>query len=84
MNYVSVCKNVIQANNKRRWENPEPAIRVSRTPSGRVTQRAHRLAIVDHEGRTVARVISTTDGRPVTKAGAKVVIITDYETEVLE
>jgi hypothetical protein len=39
MNYVSVCKNVISSHNKKNWENPDPAIRVSKTPSGKVTKR---------------------------------------------
>lgn len=82
-NYVSVCKNVIGSNNKRDWKDPEPAIRVSRTPSGKVTQRAHTLVINDKHGEEVARVVSSTDGKPVIKCGAKVGIITQYETEVL-
>lgn len=81
-NYVSVCKNVIYSNNKKGWVNPQPAIRVSRTPSGKVTQRAHTLLIKDKEGNVVARIVSSTDGKPVIKCGAKVAIITEYETEV--
>lgn len=84
MNFISVCKNVIQQNNKREWVNPFPAIRVCKTPSGKATQRAHTLAIKDKNGDIVAKVISSQDGKPVIKAGAKVVIITEYETEVLE
>jgi hypothetical protein len=83
-NYISVCKNVIGSNNKKQWKNPEPSIRVSRAPSGKVTNRAHRLAIKDRDGRTVAEVISTEDGKPVIKCGAKVAIITQYETEVIK
>lgn len=81
-NYVSVCKNVIAANNKRNWKEPDPAIRVSNTPSGKVTKRAHTLLIKDKDGNVVARIISTTDGNPVIKCGAKVAIITEYETEI--
>lgn len=84
MNYISVCKNVIASNNKRSWNNPDPAIRVSKTKYGKVTKRAHTLLIKDKHGDIVARVISTQDGTPVIKCGAKVAIITEYETEVLE
>lgn len=83
-NYISVCKNVIASNNKRNWENPDPAIRVSNTPSGKVTKRAHTLAIKDANGNIVARIVSTQDGSAVIKCGAKVAIITEYETEILE
>jgi hypothetical protein len=83
-NFVSVCKNVIASNNKRGWVDPSPAIRVSRTPSGKVTARAHTIAIHDAEGNVVARVVSTVDGKPVVKCGAKVAIITEYEASVEE
>lgn len=83
MNYISVCKNVIASNNKRKWEDPAPAIRVSRTPSGKVIDRAHIIAIKDRNGEVVARIVSTMDGEPVIKCGAKVAIITEYETEVI-
>lgn len=82
--YVSVCKQVIGRNNKRDWVDPDPAIRVGRAPSGAATKRAHKLAIKDAEGNTVATVLSSTDGKPVIKAGAKVVIVTEYPTEILE
>lgn len=81
--YISVCKNVIAANNKNNWQDPSPAIRVSKTPSGRVMQRAHTLAIKDKEGNVVAKIVSSTDGKPVISCGAKVAIITDYETEII-
>lgn len=84
MPYVSVCKNVIAINNKRGWVDPSPAIRVSNTPSGKVTQRAHTVAIMDAEGNVVARIVSTTDGNPVIKCGAKVAIITEYPTEIVK
>lgn len=83
-NFISVCKNVIGSNNKKDWKDPDPAIRVSRTPAGKVTNRAHTLAIKDKAGNVVARVVSTTDGKPVIKCGAKVAIITEYETEVID
>lgn len=79
-NYVSVCKNVIMSNNKKGWIDPEPTIRVSRTPSGKVTNRAHEIGIVDGEGNIVARMLATKDGNPVIKCGAKVALITEYET----
>lgn len=81
---ISVCKQVIAKNNKRDWTDPDPAIRVSATRSGKVRQRAHRLAIKDADGNTVAEVISSTDGKPVISCGAKVAISTVYETEILE
>ncbi len=84
MSYISVCKQVIGQNNKKDWIDPKPAIRVSNTPSGKVTQRAHELAIKDKDGNVVAKVVSTTDGKPVIKCGAKVAIITEYETEILK
>lgn len=84
MNYISVCKNVIAANNKKGWQNADPAIRVSNTPSGKVTKRAHTLAIKDAEGNTVAQIVSSQDGEPVIKCGAKVAIITQYPTEIVE
>ena len=83
-NFVSVCKNVIASNNKRDWVDPDPAIRVSNTASGKVVKRAHTLAIKDQHGNIVARIISSTDGNPVIKCGAKVAIVTDYDTEVLD
>ena len=83
-NFISVCKNVIASNNKRGWENPSPAIRVSNSKSGKASKRGHILAIKDSSGEEVARIISTTDGNPVIKCGAKVAIITKYETEILQ
>lgn len=84
MRFISVCKNVIASNNKRGWEDPSPAVRVANTPSGKVTSRAHTLAIKDSFGNIVARVISSQDGRPVISCGAKVAIVAEYDTEVLE
>lgn len=83
-NFISVCKNVIAGNNKRNWVDPKPAIRVSKTKSGPASNRAHTLAIKDGEGNIVARIISSQDGKPVLNCGAKVAIITKYETEVIE
>ena len=80
--YVSVCKNVIASNNKKNWEDPQPAVRVSKTPSGKVQQRAHVLNILDKDGNVVAEVVSSTDGKPVISCGAKVAIITKYDTEI--
>lgn len=84
MDYISVCRNVIASNNKRDWSNPDPAIRVSNTPSGKAVKRAHRLAIKDRDGNIVATVLSSTDGNPVLKCGAKVAIVANHETEILE
>ncbi|MBD99741.1 MAG: hypothetical protein CMO34_07855 [Verrucomicrobia bacterium] len=84
MSYISVCKNVIASNNKRGWVDPNPAIRVSKTKAGKVTHRAHALAIKDKQGNVVATIVSTQDGEPVVKCGAKVTIITEYEPEIVE
>lgn len=84
MNFISVCKNIIGSNNKLGWLKPKPAIRVSRTKSGKVIHRAHKLAIKDAAGNTVATIVSTQNGKPVISCGAKVAIITEYETEVLD
>ena len=84
MSYVSVCKNVIAANNKAGWKDPQPTIRVSRTPSGKVTMREHGVGIVDREGNVVARLVATQDGRPVIKCGAKVALVTDYDVVPLD
>jgi hypothetical protein len=83
-NFVSVCKNVIASNNKRAWVDPDPAIRVSVSAGGAAKKRAHTLAIKDAAGNIVARIVSTRDGEPVLKCGAKVAIMTEYETEVLD
>ena len=83
MNYISICKNVIYSNNKQKWVDPKPAIRVSNTPSGKVQKRAHTLAIKDKNGEIVARVVSSQDGKPVISCGAKVAIITEFDTEII-
>ena len=82
--FISVCKQVIQQNNKRGWVDPKPAIRVGRTSAGQATKRAHSLAIKDAQGNTVATILSSTDGKPVLKCGAKVAIVAEYGTEVVE
>lgn len=48
------------------------------------SKRAHTLAIKDAKGNTVARIISSTDGNPVIRCGAKVAIVTEYETEIID
>lgn len=83
MSHISVCKNVIAANNKAGWKNPKPAVRVSNTRSGKVTDRGHVVAIKDKAGNIVARIVSSQDGTPVIKCGAKVGIITEYPVEVI-
>lgn len=85
MNYVCVCKNSIQANNKKKWEGElEPTIRVSRTPSGKVTCRSNRVGIVDSLGNVVATLESSSDGKPLISAGAKVALITEFDIINLE
>jgi hypothetical protein len=78
MSYVSVCKNVIASNNKKGWKDPEPTIRVSNTPSGKVVDRAHGIEILDENGNVVAEMLATQDGTPVISCGAKVALITKY------
>ena len=84
MNIISVCKNVIASNNKAKWLNPLPAIRVARSKAGKVTARAHKIGIVDKNGEIVATMISTTDGKPVVKCGAKVALVTEFDIVVLD
>jgi hypothetical protein len=84
MAHISVCKNVIAANNKRKWVEPQPAIRVSKTKSGKVTDRAFTIGIPDKDGNIVARIITTKDGTPVIKCGAKVGIVTEYPIIVID
>lgn len=83
-NFITVCRNVIAANNKRDWVNPSPSIRVSNSKTGKATKRGHKISIKDDQGNEVARIVSTTDGKPVLKCGAKVAIITEHEVEILE
>ena len=84
MSMVSVCKHVIAQNNKRKWIDPSPTIRISNTRAGKVTGRAHEISIVDKNGDEVARMIATTDGNPVIKCGAKVALVTEYDVVVLK
>lgn len=84
MHMASVCKNVIAQNNKNQWQEPKPAIRLSNTPSGKVQGRGHTVAIKDKDGNTVARIISTQDGKPVIKCGAKVAIVAEHPMEVVD
>lgn len=79
MSYISVCKNVIVANNKRGWQDPEPAIRVSITKSGKAVDRSFHLGILDKNGALVAEVQTTRDGKPILKCGAKVAIEAHYD-----
>jgi hypothetical protein len=79
MNVLTVCKNVIAGNNKRNWVDPQPAVRIAKNKSGSAIDRAHSVAIVDKNGDIVARIMSTRDGNPVVKCGAKVAIITEFD-----
>jgi len=76
---INVCKNVIQSNNKRKWVDPDPAIRVATSKCGKVTIRSSRIGIVDKDGNVVAEVRSTIDGKPIVKCGAKVAVFTEYD-----
>lgn len=79
MSVVTVCKNVIASNNKNGWKNPEPAIRIANTRSGKVIDRKNVVEIKDKNGETVATLESTTDGNPIVKCGAKVALFTKYK-----
>lgn len=82
MSVVTVCKNVIASNNKQRWRDPAPAIRVAKTRAGKVTARGSTVEILDKKGDVVATILTTTDGSPIVKCGAKVAIITKYDVNV--
>ena len=84
MTHISVCKNVIQSNNKREWQEPDPAIRCSTTKYGKVVLRSNHVGIVDKDGNIVAEIMATTDGKPVIGCGAKVGLITKYDAVDLE
>ena len=84
MSVITVCKNVIMANNKRGWVDPEPAIRVAGTPGGKVLGRGHTVHIKDRAGQVVATIVSSKDGKPVVKCGAKVAIFTSWPVEIGE
>lgn len=84
MNFISVCKNVIQSNNKRGWVDPEPAIRVSKTTSGKAITRAFTVNILDRYGNIVGQIKTSKDGKPLLKCGAKVAIMTAFDVEVVE
>jgi hypothetical protein len=84
MSVVSVCKNVIAANNKKGWKNPDPSIRVSMTKASAVVARAHEIGITDREGNVVAVLSTTRDGKPIVKCGAKVALFTKYAVTIVE
>lgn len=84
MSILTVCKNVIASNNKRGWKSPDPPIRIAATRAGKVTARGFTVHIKDAAGRTVASVITTKDGGPVVKCGAKVAIVTVHPVEIEE
>lgn len=66
------------SNNKRGWDNPEPAIRISNTKSGKVTGRSNLVEILDKDGEVVATLESSVDGKAIVKCGAKVALFTKY------
>lgn len=84
MSVVTVCKNVIQSNNKKGWVNPEPAIRVAKTKSGKAVARGHFINILDKDHSVVATIETTQDGSPIVKCGAKVAIFTKYPAEITD
>lgn len=78
MSVITVCKNVIGQNNKAGWKNPKPPVRIANTCGGEYTDHVFEVSIKDKNGEEVAKVITTKDGKPVVKCGAKVAIITKY------
>lgn len=81
MSVVTVCKNVIASNNKRKWIDPDPSIRIANTKSGKVIDRKDVVNIVDKDGEVVATLESSTDGKPLVKCGAKVALFTKYKVQ---
>lgn len=79
MSVITVCKNVIMANNKREWVDPKPPIRVATTSGGGPKDHVFNLYIVDKDDEVVAELITTHDGKPIVKCGAKVAIFTKYQ-----
>lgn len=78
MAILTVCKNVIQSNNKKGWVNAEPAIRIANSKSGKAVGRSHSVSILDKNGDAVAEIVTTKDGKAIVKCGAKVAIFTKY------
>ena len=83
MSVLSVCKNVIAWNNKRGWLDSRPPIRVAKTLMGKPVDHVYEIGIVDSKGDVVARLISTQDGKPIVKCGAKVAVVTEYDVIAL-
>jgi hypothetical protein len=84
MTILTVCKNVIAANNKRQWKDASPPIRVANTAGGKAQLHAWQAYIVDKNGEIVATIWSTQDGKPIVKCGAKVAIETVYPAQFSE
>ena len=82
-NYISVCKNVIAENNKKKWKHPKPPIRISQRPSGPAVAHGFSVGILDKDGTIVAKLQTTKDGKPLLKCGAKVMLATEFPTTVL-
>lgn len=70
------------ANNKNNWSCPKPAIRVSKSVWGKADQRGFEVQILDKNGEVAATVLSSEDGKPILKCGAKVAIKAPYGTLV--
>ena len=79
---ITVCKNVIMSNNKRKWVDPAPPIRIGKTKGGPPIDHAFEVKIKDKQGNVVAHVISTETGEPVVRCGAKGAIETEYPVEI--
>ncbi len=84
--YISVCKNVIQTNNKTIREGLDrelaPPIRIQNGKSGDKVTCNHAL-LKDSHGAVIGRIFYQADAA-IIKCGAKVVIEFDGEIEVVE
>ena len=82
MSFISINKQTIAQNNKAGWVDPAPAIRVAEKRHG-PGEYGHNVAIKDANGKVVAVVCSSRDGEPLLKCGAKIVIETLHEAEIM-
>jgi hypothetical protein len=69
---ITVCKNVIMQNNKRKWKNPDQPVRIAGGRKMPASAHCFDLAIMDASGNEVAYIRTTEDGQPIVRCGAKV------------
>lgn len=80
MHWVSINKHRIAKNNKGKWVDPVPCIRISDGKNKPPISYVSDLLVVDEGGRPVAWLVTTSTGEPVLKCGAKVALVTLYDT----